>query len=495
MKKNNGNHFFDAPAKRVCTVAQVRAIEQELFRSQKPYAVMTAAGKHVAQCCQKIARNTVLVAGTGNNGGDAYVAATALLAKNGNADVWAPLGKPATVDAKRAAREFAQAGGKVLAGTPQWEQYGCVVDGLFGIGLGRDLTGDALDAVKAINSAGKPIVAIDISSGLCADTATVRGDAVRALITVTFFCIKPGLLMGAGKELAGEVRVAKLGDDKLVTNQGGTVIDRPCGHEILRRNADSHKGSYGTLALIGGAIGMTGALALASRAAVAHGAGKVFVVALGSDAPAFDMLAPEVMWRTEIPEDSDVCSFGVGAGVGADAYNLLSTVVKRKSPQIIDADGLNLLAKNPKLRNALGKFAIDPILTPHPAEAGRLLDITTTAIQADRVACAQKLAAKAGAVVVLKGSGTVIADSKGVWGIVAAGNPGLAQAGSGDVLTGIIGALRAQGMSAWDAAVTGAWLHAKAADLICEERGGQLGLPLAQVCARSAQLLANLVCT
>ena len=492
MKPTNSN-FSEAPLRRVCTVAEVRAIEQELFRTEEPYAVMSAAGKQVARYCPASAQSMLLVAGPGNNGGDAYVAATALLAKTRCAHVWAPLGPPVTADAQRALRDFQQAGGKVLDSSPQWRDYDCVVDGLFGIGLGRDLQQDALRAVQEINTAMLPVIAVDTPSGLCADTATLRGAAVHALATVSFFCAKPGLLMGVGKKLAGEVHIAELGATELVRDRGGQVIDQPCGHEVLRRSAAAHKGSHGTLALIGGAAGMTGALALASRAAVAHGAGKVLAVALGEDAPAFDPLAPEVMWRTQVPEAIDACAIGVGAGTADSAKTMLVAMLKRELPLIIDADGLNMLAQHQELLGTLAQRQNDALLTPHPAEAGRLLGTDTATVQADRLSNARELARRAQAVVVLKGAGTVIAGADGAWGIVAAGNPGLAQAGSGDVLTGIIAALRVQHMAAWPAAATGAWLHAKAADLICEARGGPLGLSLSEVCARSSSLLAQQV--
>ena len=482
------------PTIRVCQVAEIRAIEEQAFATQESFAVMEKAAAAVARACVDLADPLLLVAGRGNNGGDAMVAGTLLRMARRQVAVWQPLGAAGSGgDAERAARLYASVQGRIESAEPDWHTIGAVVDGLFGIGLARDLEGLAAQVVTKINATQLSVVAIDVPSGLCADHGTVRGAAIKALRTITFFSHKPGLLMRAGKDYAGLVTVADLGHADLVAGHGGEVVGGPIGLEPLRRTADSHKGSYGILAVAGGAEGMTGALYLATRSAVAHGAGKVFAVPLDDNNPGLDLGCPEVMWRQTLPPSVTGIVFGVGAGTGPTAQAMFKQIVNCNVPCVIDADGLNLLAANQDLGKELVACPQPRILTPHPTEAARLLGVTTQDVQADRVGHAQHLARNLASVVVLKGSGTVIADPSGRWGIVDAGNPGLAQAGSGDVLAGVIGALLVQGMDVWDAAATGAWLHATAADQVLKQVGGPLGLPLQDICVTSARLLAGLL--
>lgn len=482
----------DAPAipLRVAMVEQVRAIEQACFASTPSYTVMQAAGMAVVEQARGMHEPFLCVAGAGNNGGDALIAARLLSEQGVAVQVWLPLGEPASgSDAAKAYAELKDTQVQVLD-QPEWSQVGCVIDGLFGIGLSRDLTDEAATVVAAINASAAPVVAIDVPSGIDADSGSARGVAVQAHTTVTFFTHKPGLLTGAGKAAAGVVQVAQLAQEQFIAERGGVCIEGLHGCAGVQRSEDAHKGSNGTLAVVGGAAGMSGALVLASRAAVAHGAGKVFAVTLDDHAPAFDPLAPEVMWCRELPPSQcSAIAFGVGAGTALVVANRLRIALQRNLPFILDADGLNLVAEHAWLRQKLADHTNEKIMTPHPAEAGRLLNVPTAEVQHKRVAVATKIAREFGCTVVLKGSGSVVADPHGQWGIVAAGNPGLAQAGSGDLLTGIIGALLAQGCSAWSAAASGAWLHAAGADAALSTDGGTVGVPLAEICACSSSLL------
>lgn len=472
---------------RVLDVAAVRACEQQVFRKRPSFEVMVDAATHVARACADLPDPFLFVAGKGNNGGDACVAAALLAMAGRNVRLWRPLGDPVKGgDAAKAAKKY---GGVPEARKKDLEGCAAIVDGLFGIGLDRDLKAAAATCVKNINAAQKTVLAIDVPSGIDSDRGTVKGVAVRADRTVTFFANKPGLLMRAGRDHAGQVVVADLGGD--IAGVGGEVVSSPVGVSHLQRRSDSHKGSHGSLAVIGGSEGMLGALLLATRSAVAHGAGKVFAVETGDSMTAVDPLRPEVMWRKEVPKGITTAAVGVGAGVTVHARQWLKDAIALPVPLLVDADSLNMLARDKDMFAALKKRNKGTVLTPHPAEAARLLGVTTAQVQDDRVAHAQKLSGSAKSVVVLKGSGTVVAGPDGRWGIVDAGNAGLAQAGSGDVLTGIVGALLCQGARPWEAAATGSWLLGAAADMARDWHGGEIGLPLDEVCRESSGLLAG----
>lgn len=475
---------------RILDVETVRAVERREFRRRPTFEVMTDAAAAVARACSDLPDPLLFVAGKGNNGGDACVAAGMLALANREVHLWRPLGPPVRGgDAERAAKDYARMGGPE-AGPGALKRCGAVVDGLFGIGLDRNLADDAARCVRRINSSGKPVLAIDVPSGLDSDRGAVMGAAVRADRTVTFFGMKPGLLMRAGRDHAGEVIVADLstGDDG---TPGGELVDGPVGTGRLRRKSDSNKGDHGSLAVIGGSAGMLGALMLATRAAVAHGAGKVFAVETGGSGTAVDPLRPEVMWREEVPDRVSAAAVGVGAGVTDSARDWLREAVGLRVPLVVDADGLNMLAASPRMRTGLKKRRAPTVLTPHPAEAARLLGKGTAEVQDDRVGSALRLAKRLASVVALKGSGTVVAGPDGRWGIVSSGNPGLAQAGSGDVLTGIVGALLCQGVPAWEAAAAGSWLLGAGADRVRSWTGGEIGLLLDEITAESSSILAG----
>ena len=450
--------------------SELRAIEKR--HADVVPSLMERAGHAAAEHVQQLLRGSlapVLVfAGPGNNGGDALVMARVL----------EQLGFAVVV---------AGPGGAVPRG-----DYGLVVDGLFGIGLTRPIDGPYADLIGRINAFCGPVLALDVPSGLDGDTGRVLGLAVRATHTLSFIGGKPGLYTLDGPDHCGAVSVVDLG---LPLNDfpGAllTVEDfRDC---LLPRPRNSHKGSYGSLAVIGGAHGMTGAALLAARAGLKLGAGRVFVGLL--QALAVDPLQPELMLRS--PDDAlaqaTVAVVGPGLGASDAAVELLRRTLSPKPgadlPLLLDADALNLLAAHPVLAAGIARRSAATVITPHPAEAARLLATTTEAVQADRVGAALQLAQRFKAHVALKGCGTVIAHPDGHWRINANGNPGLASGGTGDVLSGFIGALLAQGWPA-DAALSGAvHLHGAAADALVASGAGPVGIAAGELIPVARTLL------
>jgi hydroxyethylthiazole kinase-like uncharacterized protein yjeF len=327
------------------------------------------------------------------------------------------------------------------------------------------------------------VLALDVPSGLDADTGAVvggtHGIAIHASHTVTFIGNKPGLHTCDGRDYAGLVSVAQLDIDaalypavRLRLNEAALFAP------LLRaRRHNSHKGSYGNVAVLGGASGMRGAPILAARTALHAGAGRVYAL-YPDEALASDPGQPELMCRPAADFDLGLATLVVGPGLGSGehARTLLAHALASASPLLADADALNLLATDPVLQGALAQRPAGALLTPHPLEAARLLGTDIGAVQADRLAAARALADRLHAVVVLKGSGTVIAAPGGEAVINGTGNPALATAGTGDVLAGLCGALLAQGWPAWEAALAGVWLHGRAADVLVSAGIGPIGL-------------------
>ncbi|MBF2735319.1 MAG: NAD(P)H-hydrate dehydratase, partial [Betaproteobacteria bacterium AqS2] len=426
----------------------------------------------------------------GGNGGDAALAAAELRRGGREVELRCPLGRPLDGDALKA-WHAAEAAGVPVAEGPLELHAGCgVVDGLFGIGIGRELDAKARAAVEAINDHARATLAIDVPSGLCADTGRMLPAAVRATRTVTFFARKLGLLMRHGPDCCGVLEVDGLGCELPLDEEFGAAVAGLPSIDALRRGSDSHKSSFGALAVVGGAPGMLGALQLATRAATAHGCGKVFAVPCDPAAPPADLLQPEIMWRAAPPADLDAAVVGVGMGESNEAKGMLAALLERDLAVLCDADALNMIAADEGLQELLRERAAATVLTPHPGEAARLLGCGADEVQADRLAAARRLAEAVDVWVALKGAGTVIAAPNGAWAVNSSGNAGLAQAGSGDVLAGVIGALLAQGVAPWDAAAGGVWLHGKGAELAAAEHGGCLGLSLAAVVRHSSRHLA-----
>ena len=347
-----------------------------------------------------------------------------------------------------------------------------IVDGLFGIGLKRPVDAGYSDAVRAIaagREVGAKVLALDVPSGIDADTGALMGDAVVAAdFTITFLALKPGLLTGPALDYVGELHCDALG----VASIGESAV-RAIDHNYIaairhHQATNTHKGTNGTCVIIGGATGMLGAALLSSRAAMRTGAGKVKVGWLADPAPQVDVLMPEVMMGTAASLLASECSamvVGCGLGVSGAAVRALKTALKREVPLVVDADALNLIAQSAELATLMQRRATPTIITPHPAEAARLLGCSTADVQRDRLRAARDLANGYRCIAVIKGAGTVVCDGT-VTTINRTGNPLLATAGTGDVLAGMIGALLAQGYEAATAARLGVCVHGAAADAL-----------------------------
>lgn len=434
--------------------------------------LMERAGRAAADFARTLltdSRAPVLVCtGPGNNGGDARVLARVLGQQGIRVIVVGP-------------------GGKVPRG-----DYGLVVDGLFGIGLTRPLTGTYAELIARINAFPGPVLALDIPSGLDGDTGEVLGVAVRATHTISFIGGKPGLYTLDGPDHCGEVSVVDLGL-QLDEFPGALLAVDDFRERLKPRTRNSHKGSYGSLAVIGGAAGMTGAALLAGRAALKFGAGRIFVGLL--QALAVDPLQPELMLRSPDAALAQATAAVIGPGLGKSdaALEILRRVASADFPLLLDADALNLLAAHPVLAARVAHRAAPTVITPHPAEAARLLATTTEAVQADRVGAALDLAQRFKANVALKGGGTVIAHPDGNWRINTSGNPGLASAGSGDVLSGMAGALLAQGWPAAAALSAAVHLHGAAADALAAAGAGPIGMAAGELIPVARTLLNRLI--
>jgi hydroxyethylthiazole kinase-like uncharacterized protein yjeF len=448
---------------------------------------------------------TVLVlAGPGNNGGDAFVVARWLRARFHEVAVVFRADPPRLPpDAAAAYRAFADAGGTTIRDIPAGWSGPLIVDGLFGIGLARPLAVDYAALVQRANALRVPILALDVPSGLDADTGMATGPCINATATATFLALKPGLLTGDGVDLCGEISVHALGlDAETAAPARGHRLDwdrlaAAMPDVLARRMRNVHKGSFGTVGIIGGAEGMVGAPLLAGRGALKQGAGKVLIGFATGEPPAVDWGAPELMLRTartvvSAPVEALVVGPGLGTEVGA--ADLVAYALGIAVPMVIDADALNLISAHAPLRAALRARTAATVLTPHPAEAARLLSSAKAAVQRDRLAAAQALAHELSAHVVLKGAGSVLAHPDGSWDINASGNCALATAGSGDVLAGFIGAYLAQGLDARTALRYGVCVHGAAADALVARGTGPLGISASEL-PDAARALVNAAST
>ncbi|MCX7179045.1 MAG: NAD(P)H-hydrate dehydratase [Proteobacteria bacterium] len=370
-----------------------------------------------------------------------------------------------------------------------------VIDGLFGIGLARPLEGRHKLLVERINSLKVPILALDIPSGLDSETGRLLGIAVQATLTATFIGLKPGMLTLDGPDHCGIVSLHDLGLP-IGKPEARSVSPELFSEHLKPRTKNSHKGSYGSAGIIGGAPGMTGAALLAARAALKLGAGRVYVGIPKSGGAAneqawLDPVQPELMLRQahEIFQLATCLAIGPGLGQSDAALSLLRTAIDQRLPLVLDADAINLLAKHPVLASKLERRSATTLLTPHPSEAARLLGTDTTAVQADRVAAARALAERFSAAIVLKGCGSIVALPDGRWFINTSGNPGLSSAGSGDVLSGMIVALLAQNWPAEKALLAAVHLHGAAADTCVAADSGPIGLTASELIEPARRLL------
>jgi len=483
-------------------VREVRAIEQAALATAPPGALMRRAGAAAATLANRLlpsGGDVLVLAGPGNNGGDALE--TAALLAYGGCQVtvhFAGRAEALSADASAALQraEASPAAFRLADTAAHWD---LVIDGLFGIGLARPIEGELALLVQAVNAMRCPVLALDVPSGLDADTGAVVGPggiAVRASHTVTFIADKPGLHTADGCDCAGQVEVATLEVDAGLYPPPSAALADPAlfATGLMPRRENSHKGSFGDCAILGGAHSMAGAAMLAARTAAMSGAGRVYAGFIDTP-PAYDPLHPEIMCRRAADLDLERAAVvaGPGMGTGADAHALLAEALASAAPLVLDADALNLVAAEASLQAALAGRAAATIITPHPLEAARLLASSAAEVQADRLHAARRLAARFSAMVVLKGAGSVMARPDGMAVINTTGNPALATAGTGDVLAGLCGALLAQHWPPWQALLGAVWLHGAAADLLVEQGIGPVGLVASELPAAIRVCLNRLI--
>ncbi len=491
------------------TAAEMRELDRAAIEGRKisSLRLMENAGEAVVRAMERLFRplrgkTVTIVAGKGQNGGDGLVVAR-LLRQRGCKAKLALLAPPASLkgDAATNLRRLQRGGNRYRAidSTPDFEaalsslfkNSDLLVDAIFGTGLNAPVKGRAASAISLMNSSGRPIVAIDLPSGLDGDTGAVLGTAITAALTVTLGLPKRGLYLGEGPNHAGLIRVADIGipaDLIAAAKIPVTLLEATDIRPFLpKRPRTAHKGTFGHAGIIAGSAGKTGAAAMAAMAALRTGAGLVTVAVPRSVSDVLEAKLLEAM-TYPVPETetrgmskqalepllafaADKTALAIGPGLGthpeteALVHNLL---VEAQRPMVLDADGINAFAGHADMLNrASGPL----ILTPHPGEMARLLGTTAADIQRDRSGAASRLACARNACVVLKGAGTIVAAPDGRLAVNSTGNPGMATAGTGDVLTGILVGLLAQGLSTWEAACAGVYLHGLAGDLAASEQG------------------------
>ena len=468
--------------------------------------LMERAGSGLVTCLEQTfgpaqGKRVIIFCGKGNNGGDGFVAARLLHRRR--AQVHVLMMSPASELSRDAAtmyRQYVRTAGKsaVRLYTSKTHLHSLlrendlIIDALLGTGLSSDVIGRYADAIDGINEAGRPVVAADLPSGLHADTGAILGRAVRASLTVTFGLPKLGLYQSHGVDLAGSVCLVDIGIppayiDAVMSHT--TLMTAPSVRAALpARRPASHKGTFGHAGIVAGSVGKTGAAAMAAKAALRIGAGLVTVAV---PAGINDVLESKLLEAMTIPmPDTKARTFsrsaldrlktfiaartavaiGPGLSTHPETVELVQALMKDLDrPAVLDADALNALAGRASVLTAC---KTPPILTPHPGEMARLeTNATPQSINADRIGTAVRFARERGTFVVLKGARTVVARPDGAAAICPTGNPGMATAGTGDVLTGIIVGLLAQGLAPWDAACAGTYLHGRAGDLAAAEKG------------------------
>jgi NAD(P)H-hydrate epimerase len=465
------------------TTAQTRALDRQAIASLgiPGYVLMqraAAAAWRVLRTRWPQARRIVVVCGSGNNGGDGYLLA-AMIREAGLDAVVCALAKPADGgDAARACTAWLAAGGTIAgmdAGLPSAD---VCVDAIFGTGLTRSVDGAARVLIERINADGyPPVLALDVPSGIDADTGNALGIAIHAAATITFVAHKRGLFTGAALDHRGDLLLDTLGFPETLYKHfpadAGLLDLCRMAAWLPQRPRDAHKGNFGHVLAVGGDHGMGGAIRLAGEAALRVGSGLVSVATRADNVSAINAARPELMAHAIVDaaalapllDRASVVALGPGLGQGDWSHALWQSALAAAKPLVVDADGLNLLAKAPR------QFAAETVLTPHPGEAARLLGCDTVDVARDRFAAARTLASRYGAVIVLKGAGSLVARPDGAVEVCPWGNPGMASAGMGDVLTGVIAGLLAQGLTAWRAARLGVALHAQAGDAAAAESG------------------------
>jgi NAD(P)H-hydrate epimerase len=443
------------------------------------YELMLRAGQaafDVARTAYPAARHWLILCGHGNNGGDGYVVARLAVAAGIRVTLLAQASnKPLPQEALSAREAWLAADGVIHSTATPWPQDAdLIIDGLLGTGLQNAPRENVASLIEQANHFPAPIIALDIPSGLNAQTGTTPGAVVHAHHTITFIALKPGLLTGKARDVVGQLHHHALGLEAWLSQQS-TNIHRLDASQLAQwftpRRPTSHKGDHGRLVVIGGDHGTAGAIRMAGEAALRAGAGLVKVLTRVENIVPIITARPELMVDELTPlsldeslEWADVVVIGPGLGQAAWGKQALRKIDNFRKPTLWDADALNLLAINPDKRH-------NRVITPHPGEAARLLNCKVAEIENDRLLSAQRLVQRYGGVVVLKGAGTIVADERGVNSIIDAGNAGMASGGMGDVLSGIIGALLGQALSPYDAACAGCIAHGAAADELAARYG------------------------
>lgn len=477
-------------AHKIYKAEQVRKVEPVAAKQAgvSMYTLMERAGQSVySRLCKEYpdCKKLLVLAGKGNNGGDAYVVARLAIEVGISVTLceFADLEK-ITGDAKTARLAWQKAGGIAENYLDlNFNAFEYCVDGLLGTGISGEVKAPISDVIEKVANAGLTVVSIDIPSGIHADSGAVCGVAIQAKHTVTFVGIKSGLVTGAGKEHTGKLHFEDLGigtEYQRLSDSKGRVFDFKQLKPLPLRDINSHKGTYGKLLCVGGNLGMPGSIKLTGEAALRCGSGLVKIFCHPDNALAVALDRPELMVQTQddqLQECLDWCSTVViGPGLGRDAWakEKLAIVMEhcaatRKS-LVIDADAINLLAESPNVK--LPKDLA--IITPHSTEAARLLKMSTAEVEQQRYHAVWTLANQLQCVALLKGPGSIVCSQTNLW-VCKNGNPGMATAGMGDVLSGVLGALLAQGMGLRLSAVYGMCLHSFAADLASQE-GGERGM-------------------
>ena len=422
----------------------------------------------------------LILVGVGNNGGDGLALARLLAEKKISTDVWCVGSEEKASEQWKRQREILRYYSVPIGSKAPDSEYTILVDALFGVGLSREVGGEYAKAIEYFNRRKGYRIAVDVPSGLNADTGRVSGCAVRADLTVTFGFCKRGLVLYPGCEYAGEVVTADIGiTDRSFFGEEPAMFyyDEPVSNLLPARAPDGNKGTFGKVLLVAGSVNMAGAAVLAAKAAYRTGAGMVKVITPSPNRVILQGAVPEALLGTtedlrESLKWADVAAIGPGVGKSEEAKDALRTVISESGlPLLIDADGLNLLAEDAGLQKAVTEREGAVILTPHVGELSRLTGESIASLKEDMVFYVKKLAERLHAVVAAKDARTVICGENAATCVNVRGNSGMATAGSGDVLTGVIAGLLAQKMKPFEAASVGVYVHALAGECAAESLG------------------------
>lgn len=496
--------------RKVYTTDVIREMEKDYLNASP--SLMSRAAMAIAERVKTLfpnpATTVLIVVGPGNNGGDAIMAAGYLSDAGYCPTILSQT--PATnrnEEIQNAYQRWEKAGGKLISDYPA-ESYDLIIDGLFGIGVNRPISSPFKEWIDSINQSNKSyVLAVDVPTGLNADTGEICGDAIHASETLTFMGLKPGLLTGDGPDYSGIISLDALQTECKAPKEGQVgewqILEDFIGF-LPSRKKNSNKGNFGTVGIIGGNEGMVGAALMAGRAAQKCGAGRVTIGLLSTQSFPVDVKAPELMIRTanrvtDLVNDELIKKLSVlvlGPGMGTLVYTgtpIIRNALTHDIPVVLDADALNFMATDRYLFAMVAKRTATKVITPHPGEAARLLQCSVADIQQNRLQAAHQLAMELKCWVVLKGVGTIIMSPEGAWKINSTGNPGMSSGGMGDALSGMIAAFIAQHVSVMDAVSAAVCLHGAAADSCVQSGKGPIGLTASEV-IDEARTVLNKIC-